>query len=189
MTNEQFGRRVTQIAADWWKRGAREGTPEGDRIISELLGCTDWPRDAWCGLTVQAWYKAAGLDRNLASVGKVLYGFGMGNRCGKAKAFTEYQDKGAQHQPGRLVTRDLTVAQPGDIILHQDPKRPFNGHVMLCLAGAQDGHLATVEGNGRGVLLLPGMPVASGICVRCWSVTDPYLNWVVRPAAAELEGL
>lgn len=195
MTNQEFGQRVTEIAADWWKRGAREGTPEGDAIISELLGTTTWPRDAYCGLTVQAWYAAASLKRNLASVGKVLFGFGYGNRTapgGKVKAFTEYQDAGLEHQKGRIVTRDLTLAQPGDIVLHQAKPGAFTGHVMMCL-DCDGKRLSTIEGNGTGVLYLPGLPVAQGICVRRWSLSDPkavaYLNWVIRPAAAEVEGI
>jgi hypothetical protein len=188
-----FGSRVTQIALDWWKRGAQEGTKDGDNVISELLGTSDWPRDAWCGMTVGAWYERAGLKRDLKSVGRALYGFGCGNRMGvgsKARAFKTYADPGAVFAAGRLVTADLSLARPGDIILHQKEPRSFNGHVMMCLWN-EGKRLTTIEGNGTGILHLPGLPKAQGICIRCWDLdkveTDRYLNWVVRPAPQEVQ--
>lgn len=181
---ETFGNRVTQAALAYWSECLMEG--HDDRRIGEIVGNPNFPRNAWCGLFAQACYRAAGLDRNLASVGKCLYGFGLGNRTspgGKTKAFASYTDPGAEHAASRTVATMGPWVRPGDLVLHQDPKRKYNGHVMICLS-VSPGHLLTIEGNAVG--LLPDGTRAQGVVVRRWKLDDPYLSWVVRAAEGEV---
>lgn len=180
-----FRARVIEAALAYWTECLVEG--KDDARIGEILGVPNYPRNAWCGLFAQACWRAAGLERDLKSVGRAYYGFACGNRTvrgGKTKAFATYADPGAAYAADRFVVAGARAALPGDLVLHQDPAKRYNGHVMLCLSRAGD-VIVTIEGNATG--LLPNGKRAQGVVVRRWSVDCPYFCFTVTPAPQEVQ--
>lgn len=172
-----------------------EGTSRGNNYIKQNFMPNkdmDPETNNWCGYFAQSIAAHGGYDINIASYGKLVYGFGQYNTYNGKKAFASYPEhievkKGkiisikeyheAKGLP-RMVGTDMTLVEPMDFIGHKNPDSPYNGHVMVCVAVSKElGYIFTIEGNRKGTL--PTLKTGTGVVMRAYKVDDPYLTtWV-----------
>jgi hypothetical protein len=87
----------------------------------------------------------------------------------------------------RIVSKDIELVQPGDILLNQSDEKPYNGHVMLCIGNEND-TIYTLEGNATGFMPPKDGKIEKkeGVVLKSYKYSDKYLEFWVRPSPLDL---
>jgi len=87
----------------------------------------------------------------------------------------------------RQVAKTPAPVMPGDILLHCDDDGSWHGHVMMVWSAGTDSRVVTViEGNSSRTLGPDGRQ-RDGVGMRVLAMTDPYLDYVVRPSDLDFD--
>jgi len=199
--------RALAAAEALYDRDIVDGTPEGNRVIGEEIigGATGYPdsnyrngKKAWCGFFVQYCLRQAGFNPkcSVVSVGRTLYPYGgyqaqamQGTPTHAIRDGEDLPINVAHQQAGsvRSLNGDMTLARPGDIIIHQDSPGSWHGHVMLCYSvdlAARE--LRVIEGNHSKTMGPEGLQ-RDGVGKRTLSMDDGYLDSVVTPSDVDFD--
>ena len=203
--------RVTalDVARDFFEQDIVDGTEFGNSVIGlKIIGGATGHADpayrngkvAWCGLFVQCCYRGARFNPALevASAGKALEVYGryrsdalagaaawaLDTRTGAIEKIVDLHRRlGALRQ----VAKTPAPVLPGDLLLHVNEPGSWHGHVMMVWSPGTDSRLVTViEGNSSRTLGPTGAQ-RDGVGMRVLSMTDPYLDYVVRPSDLDFD--
>jgi hypothetical protein len=209
MNGTTWRERALAAARGFYERDVIDGTPAGNQVIGvEIIGGATGHADpayrngktAWCGYFAQCCFRAAGFNPALevASAGKALevYGRYRSDALAGAAAWALDTRTGAiekivdlHRRLGalRLVAKTPTPVMPGDVLLHCDDDGSWHGHVMMVWSAGTDSRVVTViEGNSTRTLGPDGRQ-RDGVGMRVLSMTDPYLDYVVRPSDLDFD--